>query len=238
MSETIKTWLNVLRDDWRLLTFRLTREEFLAFNYKHLVFGFVFTWLVGIGRYWDNPRVEFLQKLGIGSVIYICLLSLFLLILILPLKAKNWSYTRVLTFVSLVSPPAILYAIPVEKFTSLKTSNTLNARFLLVVALWRVALLIFALRRFFSMDWLSTITATFLPIILIIVSLVFLNLERVVFNFMGGFRDESPNDAAYGVLFIISVFSIILFPVFLISYIVLIVKARSQSGSIKDESEN
>ncbi len=228
--------LEVVKDTFRLLTFRLTREEFLVFGYKHLIFGLVCTWLVGIGRYWDNPKAEFLQHLGVGSVVYIFVLAIFLLFFIAPLKAKDWSYFRVLTFISLVSPPAILYAIPVEKFVEMKTANAINAWFLLIVASWRVALLLFALRRFFAMNWLSAVTATFLPLGLIVLGLVTLNLERVVFNVMGGITEPSPNDSAYSVLIVILFFAIFLSPILFIIYLVLIAKAWEKPKKIKDEN--
>lgn len=229
--------LQIVKDTFRLLTFRLGREEFLAFGYKHLVFGLVCTWLVGIGRYWDNPKAEFLQHLGVGSVVYIFVLALFLLFFIAPLKAKDWSYFRVLTFISLVAPPAVLYAIPVEKFVEMGTANAINAWFLLIVASWRVALLLFALRRFFAMNWLSAVTATFLPIGLIVLGLVTLNLERVVFNVMGGITEPSPNDSAYSVLVLILFLSIFLSPILLITYLVLIVKAWQEPIKFTDEDK-
>ncbi len=233
--------LTVAKDTFRLLTFRTTREEFLAFDRRHLGFGLICTWLVGIGRYWDNPRAEFLQHLGVGSVVYVFVLALFLLFFIAPLKARDWSYFRILTFVSLVSPPAVLYAVPVEKFVSMGTANMINAWFLLVVATWRAALLVFALRRFFSMSAFSAVTATFLPLGLIVLGLASLNLERAVFNIMGGFTEPTPNDSAYLALLIILYVSILLSPVLLIAYVALVVKKlRSRNGhlNIKDESDD
>jgi len=229
--------LHIVKDTFRLLTFRLTREEFLAFGRGHLIFGLICTWLVGIGRYWDNHQAEFLQHLGVGSVIYIFVLALFLLLFIAPLQARDWSYFRFLTFLALVSPPAILYAIPVEKFTDLPTANTVNAWFLFVVAAWRVALLIFALRRFFSMNWLSAVTATFLPLGLIVLALVFLNLEKAVFNIMGGMSPpSSAKDAAYQVLLVIVFFAFLLSPFLLITYIVLVVKTGREPIKFDDEN--
>ncbi|HWN11147.1 MAG TPA: hypothetical protein VNO50_18050 [Pyrinomonadaceae bacterium] len=73
----------------RLLTFRLTREEFLHFNYRHLAFGIACTWLVGIGRWWDDPGAHLLQHLGIGSIVYIFLLALLLWLIVWPLKPQN-----------------------------------------------------------------------------------------------------------------------------------------------------
>jgi hypothetical protein len=49
-------------------------------------------------------------------------------------------YERVLTFVTLTAPPALLYAIPVERFMALQDAQITNFWFLAIVALWRVAL--------------------------------------------------------------------------------------------------
>lgn len=221
--------LQIVRDTFRLLTFRLMREEFFAFGKGHLIFGLICTWLVGIGRYWDNPKAEFLQHLGVGSVVYIFVLALFLWIIVAPLRMSNWSYLRFLTFISLVSPPAVLYAIPVERFTDLGTANAVNAWFLFIVATWRVALLLFALVRFFSMSAIFAVTATFLPLGLIIIVLALLNLERAVFNIMGGMSaPSSANDSAYAVLLTIVFFAFLLSPIFLIIYVVLVVKAARE----------
>src|SRR5512132_3790754 len=125
MSDSVETrlprasWRSVVATAIRLLTLRTTREELVRFTSKHLAFGLLCTWIVGVGRYWDNPRVQLLQHLGIGSIAYVFILSLFLWLIVWPLRPRNWSYFRVLVFVSLVSPPAILYALPVEKFYSL-----------------------------------------------------------------------------------------------------------------------
>ncbi|MEI9911696.1 MAG: hypothetical protein WDO71_19805 [Bacteroidota bacterium] len=100
----------------RLLTFQIERDEMLAFNHRHFIAGLIGTWLVGIGRYWDDPGAKLLQHLGLGSVIYIFCLAAFIWLIILPFKVEKWSYFRVLTFVGLTSFPALLYAIPVERF--------------------------------------------------------------------------------------------------------------------------
>jgi hypothetical protein len=81
----------------KLLTFRQFKLDASIFNW-YLALGMGFTWLCGIGRYWDNPKAELWQYLGLGSVAYIFILSLILWIVILPLKPLNWSYKNVLLF--------------------------------------------------------------------------------------------------------------------------------------------
>ena len=215
-------WRSVFGTMGRLLFFRASQDELANPGWRHLAIGLCCTWIVGIGRYWDNPRVGLLQHLGLGSLVYVFLLSLFLWLIIWPLRPRYWSYFRVLTFVTLVSPPAILYAIPVQMFCALDTANSINAWFLAIVAAWRVALLFFFLRRMGELGWFAITTATLLPLSLIVVVLTVLNLERVVFNLMGGLVNRSPNDGAYEVLLVLSWLSIVLFIPLLICYLAMI----------------
>ena len=66
----------------RLLTFRITREELARLDGRHLASGLVCTWLVGMGRYWDDPGARWFQHLGIGSVLYVFALSAVLWLLV------------------------------------------------------------------------------------------------------------------------------------------------------------
>lgn len=185
-----------------------------------MTFGIGFTWLCGIGRYWDNPKADLWQHLGLGSVIYIFILALILWLVILPLKPENWSYRNVLLFVSLTAPPAILYAIPVERFMSLDSAQRANVWFLAVVAIWRVALLLKYLKSAAGLSGLRVLVATLLPLTLIVSLLTALNLEHVVFKLMAGLEEseKSANDGAYGILFIITLFSVMASPVLLTFY--------------------
>jgi hypothetical protein len=229
MSEKVMA-LNIRSTVIRLLTFRITRDELLQFDHRHLAFGVACTWVVGIGRWWDDPRANLLQHLGIGSVVYILLLSLLLWLIIWPLKPHNWSYRHVLTFVSLTSPPALLYAIPVERFTSLGTARSLNVWFLAIVAAWRVALLFFYLGRHARLSAFSITVAALLPVTLIVVTLTMLNLERAVFDVMGGLRDGgTANDSAYGVLVALTFLSMLLFIPLVICYIFLSARSRMRN---------
>jgi hypothetical protein len=221
-SSSRASWRSVIATTIRLLTFRASREELINVTGKHLAFGLLCTWLVGIGRYWDNPRVHLLQHLGVASVVYVFILSLFLWLIVWPLRPKHWSYFRVLVFVSLVSPPAILYALPVEKFYSLETANSFNGLFLLFVATWRVALLVFFLRRLGELSGFSCVIASMLPLTLIVVSLTVLNLEKVVLDVMGGFSEETSSDASYQFLILLSFLAVLLIIPLLLCYVLLI----------------
>lgn len=202
----------------KLLTFKLTREEMLTFNKRHFFLGLVGTWLVGMGRYWDDTGANWMQHLGLDSVIYIFVLALFIWLILLPFKIQNWNYFIVVTFIGLTSFPAIFYAIPVEKFLSIETSNTINVWFLAIVAAWRLALLYYFLKHFTKLSKGSIITVTLMPICVIISVLTMLNLHRVVFNIMGGMRHPTPHDSSYFVLMLLTGLSLILSIPLLISY--------------------
>lgn len=219
----------LFRFEARLLTFRLTKEEFLEIGNAHLAFGLICTWIVGMGRWWDDPGANLLQHLGAGSIIYIFVLALILLMVSAPINTEIWSYKQVLTFVALTSPPALLYAVPVERFTDLYTARFLNVCFLALVATWRLALLLFFFVRFGGLSLLASIVATLLPVMAIIVTLTALNLERAAFNIMGGLRDSgTSNDEAYGVLFGLSLISFLLIIPVALVYIGLIISARNR----------
>jgi hypothetical protein len=213
----------VLKTEARLLAFRPVRPDMARLGHLYLGLGLASAWLAGIGRYWDNPRAELWQSLGLGSVAYVFVLAAVLWLIILPLRPKNWTYTGVLTFVGLTSPPALLYAIPVERIFSLDAAQTINVWFLAVVAIWRIALLFLYLRRSAGLGDLRIIVAGLLPLVLIVGALTALNLEHVVFRIMGGLAEDerSANDAAYGILLLITTFSTFVAPVLLVVYAVL-----------------
>lgn len=211
---------------FKLLFFNLKKEDFLQFNRKHFFVGLIGTWMVGIGRYWDDPGAHLVQHLGLGSVIYIFVLGAIIWLLILPFKIEKWSYFTVVVFISLTSFPAILYAIPVEKFWSIQTSNTINVWFLAIVAAWRLCLLFYFFKQFTELNVLNVLTVTLLPICTIITTLTFLNLHRVVFDVMGGLRESSSHDSSYSVLVVLTVISAILLIPLLISYAIGIYKRR------------
>ncbi len=213
----------------RVLTFRATRDELAALDWGHLRLGLLVTWLAGVGRYWDDPRAHVLQHTGLGSVIYVFVLSAFLWLLIMPLGPRNWSYRRLLTYVTLTAAPALLYATPVEMYFDLNTSRGINCWFLLVVATWRVVLLVVYLERSAELAGGTVLVAAALPIMGIVASLVGLNLEHAVFDIMGGLRGTS-HDAAYTLLIVTTFLSVWGVIPMLIAYGVLISRARKRAA--------
>jgi hypothetical protein len=222
----------------RILTFRASSDELRALDRRHLAFGLLLTWLVGMGRWWEDPRAGLLQDLGIGSILYVFALSLFLWLILWPMTPPHWTYFNVLTFVSLTSPPAILYAIPVRHGLDLQSAQTVRLLFLAIVAGWRVLLLGFYLGRGAGLSGLNRLVATLFPLTVIVFALTALNLEKVVFSFMGGIAKEqrSVNDGAYSILFLLTTLSVFLFVPLFISYAVISTKALTKRFRRQDES--
>ena len=211
--------LKILKDEWRLLTFRSVGPGIRTRYWAYLAFGLVFTWLAGLGRYWDNPRGQLWQHLGLGSVIYVFVLSFLLWVIVWPLRPANWTYRNLLLFVTLTSPPAVLYAIPVERFMDADSARFANMMFLAVVAIWRVALYWIFLRGPAKLPVGAAGIALLLPLALIVVALSFFNLEHAVFEIMAGVAPGTSADAAYFVVLVLSLFSVIGAPFILIVYV-------------------
>lgn len=222
----------ILRDEWRFLTFRTVSAAVHTHWQAFLIFGLACTWLAGIGRYWDNPRAHLWQMLGLGSLAYVFTLAFLIWAMLAPLRPRNWSYRNVLLFLTLTSPPALLYAIPVEKLMSREVAVTANVFFLAVVSAWRVALYVTFLHRTGNLNAGGVIVGTLLPLSIIVFVLAVLNLEHVLFNIMSGIRPEdlSQNDGAYQVVLMLAFFSFFLAPILILVYLVLVVMAiRSKS---------
>ncbi|MDJ0910115.1 MAG: hypothetical protein QNI99_13040 [Woeseiaceae bacterium] len=220
------SYRDIAKTQLDFLLFRQVRISTSTDFRRWFIYVLVVTWLVGIGRYWDHPSAEVWQYFGLGSVVYIFGLSSLLYVVVLPLRPANWQFRGVLIFVGLTSLPALLYAVPVERFMDLETAKAVNAWFLGLVAAWRVALLLRFLNKSAQLSWaLVTIVAVML-LSGIVVTLSILNLEHVVFDIMAGIRDEnaSPNDLAYIIVLNLSFYSILAFPVALIAYLAAIAK--------------
>jgi hypothetical protein len=221
MAKMIKTII-------RLLCYRISKEEILNFTKVHFIIGLIGTWVVGMGRYWDDDGASLVQHLGLGSVIYIFLLAAFIWLIILPFSLSSWKYFTVLTFVALTSFPAILYAIPVERFYTLAQANKINVWFLGIVALWRLCLLFYFLKKFTGLSIGNIFTVTLMPICVIISALTALNLHRVVFNIMGGMRNPTAHDSSYFILMILTTISAILVLPLVIAYGIGIYNVRKE----------
>lgn len=223
----------------KFLFFRPVKIDLKNSFRVYFTYIFIATWLVGLGRYWDHPNAQVWQYAGLGSLIYIFALSLVLYLVVKPLRPEYWSFKLVLVFVGLTSLPAILYAIPVERFMSLKSAQIANAWFLAIVAIWRVALYIRFLVTVARLSNFKIIVATLLPLSAIVASLAALNLEHVVFDIMAGIREEnsSPYDTAYMIVFWLTIIAYFVFPVTAIAYFGSIIHAYLKSRRSAQEVE-
>jgi hypothetical protein len=223
----------LLREELRFLAFRPVGPALVEHRGPFLAFGLACTWLAGVGRYWDNPRASTFQHLGLGSLVYAFVLAAILWLIVKPLKPRSWTYANVLLFVTLTSPPAILYAIPVERFLALDVAARVNVWFLAVVACWRVALLFAFLRRTAGLRIFEVAVAALLPLTAIVAVLALLNLEHVVFDIMAGLSEtrKSPNDQTY--VFVLRLAEVASYagPVLLLAYFACIARRNLGAGS-------
>ncbi|MEO1037634.1 MAG: hypothetical protein AAFX44_18900 [Pseudomonadota bacterium] len=227
-SETPIGVTDMLTTQLAFLAFRPARIAVKRDFWRWFTFVLLVTWLAGVGRYWDHPDAAPWQYLGLGSVAYIFCLSIVLYLIVAPLRPSNWTLPGVLVFVGLTSLPALLYAIPVERFVALQTAQSMNAWFLGVVATWRVALLFRYLTSAAKLPWLVVIIAAVMLLTGIVFSLALLNLEHVVFDLMAGIREENagPNDAAYLIVVGLAGLSFYAFPLSIVCYLAAIFLRR------------
>jgi hypothetical protein len=179
---------SALRAAIRLLTFRSPREELLGLDTSHLILGLATTWLVGMGRYWHVPHASWVQRVGFASLLYVGALSLALWVICLPLRPEAWSFRRTLTFVSLLSPPAALQAIPLRDFADYSQARVLGAWLLGAITLWRAALLIWFLVRSARLRPLEAFLSVLLPLDLIVIALSHFQVRHEIGAFVNGFR--------------------------------------------------
>lgn len=211
--------IGVVRAQLRILSLRFTASDLAGLGAKHLVYGLLVTWAVGLGRYWDHPHPYMVQSLGLGSLAVMVGLVLFLYLILLPLRPARWSLVHLLTFVSLTALPALLYAIPVERFMLLEDARTVNVWFLVIVAVWRVVLFGRYLVVWTDLSGPILVASLLLPLALVVAALTLLNLEQAVFDVMSGLRDNgTAGDTAYQYLFTLSVFSYLASPVLALIY--------------------
>lgn len=211
--------IGIVAAQWRVLSLQFTHGDLDRLGTRHLVYGLLVTWAVGIGRYWDHPHPYLLQSLGLGSLAVMCGLVVLLYALLLPLRPARWSLVHLLTFVSLTALPALLYAIPVERFMSLDDARAVNVWFLAAVALWRVLMLGRYLGKWTDLSGVLLVASLLLPLALVVVALTVLNLEQAVFDVMSGLREDgTASDTAYQYLFILSACSYLASPVLALIY--------------------
>lgn len=209
----------LFRDTWRLLTFRLTREEFEAFDLRHLFFGLALCWLAGIGRFWATPHVPWWAQLGLGSLIYPFVLAI-PVAAILKTLGDRLGYLHAVTFISLTGPLAFIYAPIVPQWLGVEQASILRLVAMAIVSLWRVGLLTEFFRRQAGLKIGGAVAVTGMLLTGIVTTLTALNLERAVFAIMGGRLARTVSDDSYEFLILLSLISILLLPITAICSIV------------------
>jgi len=219
VGTTTDSPLGIVSAQLRILSMRFTEDDLARLGSRHLGYGLLVTWAVGIGRYWDHPQPYLLQSLGLGSLAVMCGLVLLLYLLLLPLRPARWSLVHLFTFVSLTAMPALLYAIPVERFMSLDDARSVNVWFLGAVALWRVLMFGRYLDEWTDLSGVLLGASLLLPLALVVVALTVLNLEQSVFDVMSGLREDgTASDTAYQYLFLLSAASYLASPALALIY--------------------
>jgi hypothetical protein len=240
---------DVIATAGRLLAFRNAVVDEKRRGPLYVLIGLVLACLAGIGRHWDNPRLGPWQHLGLDSVAYVFVFAAIVWLLLWPMRPSNWRYSTILIFVALTSPPAFLYALPSIVAAALSVDDFVHfgphwlsrdeftseskTWLLLFVAIWRVALFARFLHRPAGLRAAEIVVATLLPLIVIIVTLTSLNLDRAVFEIMGGRGVHTVDDGSYAVLNLITFLSILLFPPLLIAYLAICwLRARERRSAM------
>lgn len=223
-----------IRTLFRVLGFRATPGEIKENAIAILTVGFLVTWVVGIGRWWDDPRdlLPFVRW-GVGSVFYTIALSLVLWVLGLPLSKERLRYQHVLAFVTCTSLPGLVYAIPMEIWADQRTASSYNLYALLFVSIYRVSLLLWFFLKIQELTVRQAIVATFLPISMIALSLTSLGHGARIMDIMGGFRDRMSKTAMEEVVGLIGCLSYMLGPILLLVYLAMVIQASVERRSPK-----
>lgn len=209
-----------LRTILRILTFRAAREELKENVAALLVTALIITWIVGIGRWWDDPRdLPIFVRMGVGSVLYVFGMAAILWVTFAPFVAEKLGARHFVAFVASTSLPGLVYAVPIEQWTDLDTAATYNVFALLFVSVYRVSLLLWFCRRVNKLNWTESVVVTFLPISVIAFALTALGHAASVMDIMGGLRDRMSKSDMEMIVGLIGCLSIVLGPILIIIYI-------------------
>jgi hypothetical protein len=173
---------------WKILTLQASEEELLHLERPHLLWGLFWVWMAGIGRAWDLEKASIFDRLGVGSVFYIFALTTFLFLFIWPLRPHDWSWRRLLTFVSMTGIVGLLYAVPLELMLPPAQAVDGNTIFLFIVATWRVLMLGMFLLKTTQLEKATSLIALVLPLSLIVNVLLWTDHMNKTFSVMGGIR--------------------------------------------------
>jgi hypothetical protein len=172
-------------------------------------------------------------------VIYIFALGALLWLLFAPMRLKNLSYIHLVTLIGMTAPLAFLYAVPVERFVAIETAQSINAWFLAIVALWRVAIYFRYLIVYLESPIWVTIVVGLLPLCGIVTALASMNLEKAVFQIMAGLHPAAPTaaDGAYQIVVLLTALSTMAAPFLGLGYVALVLRRCSHRGDAVAQQE-
>lgn len=209
-----------LRTIFRILTFRATREELQENVAALLVTALVITWIVGIGRWWDDPRdLPIFVQMGVGSVLYVFGMAAILWVTFAPLVSERLGAHHFVAFVASTSLPGLVYAVPIERWTDMNSASTYNVIALLFVSVYRVSLLMWFCHRVNKLNGAESIVVTFLPISVIAFALTALGHGASIMDIMGGLRDRMSKSDMEMIVGTIGCLSMVVGPILILIYI-------------------
>lgn len=206
---------------FRVLRFRASREDLAKGGLPLVAVGMAITWLVGIGRWWDDPRtLEWYVRWGFGSLLYVGCLSLVLFALAAPLsrRASPDDFRVTLSFVTASALPGIVYAIPIELIAGPSAASAYNVAALIFVSLYRLALLYWFFYSVLGLPDQAWIL-TSLPVAAIVAVVSMMNMGPMVVDIMGGFRETMPKSEAESIVEALGCISFIVTPILIILYL-------------------
>jgi hypothetical protein len=112
-----------LKDFARFLVFQPLRGDVATHWRRYLLVGLAITWLVGVGRTWDNAYAPLWLRSGLPSVLYAIALAGFIWAIVAALRPGRWTYRNVLLMLTMTAAPGLIYAVPVEQFLNENTAR-------------------------------------------------------------------------------------------------------------------
>jgi hypothetical protein len=222
-SHTINLTKELCFYNLRLLTFRITREDFESFGNSHLFFGLFCNLILNICLWWNHPEAKLTQYLGINSVVHLLILSFIIWLAITPLKPHKWSYKHVLTFMFLTYLPTLFLHIFTEPYLDDNSSITPNTWFLATLAFWEFLLLLFYLSYHARLNWFYQAVVILLPVSCVCFLFYIQNLHDVVFANITGLRSR---EGELSRLLSLTGLSFFVFVMMTIYYLAIIIHAK------------
>lgn len=211
----------------RTLTLSLEPSAVARFGRTHLAVALALVWIAGMGRHWDDERAGPWMRSGVFSIGYALALAMLLHLSSLALRPRFPSYFRTLVCVGFTAPPALLYALPVERWMEPEFAIDCNLGFLFVVACWRVLAWIAWLHRVQGLPIRMALTSAALPLAGIVSALALLNLHHVTIDTMSGIqRPRSPEHDSYEAVVVLSVIAVLSSPIWLSIYVLDVVRCQ------------